>query len=63
MAKKMKIKSIIKSLVLVLSIVGCQSAESQTNKYFIPKTKITDKDIIPKTILIVAFGNFCCSMC
>ena len=35
----MKIKSIIKSLILVLSIVGCQSAESQTNKYFIPKTK------------------------
>ena len=35
----MKIKNIIKSLILVLSIVGCQSAESQSNKYFIPKTK------------------------
>ena len=35
----MKIKNTIKSLILVLSIVGCQSAESQTNKYFIPKTK------------------------
>ena len=38
----MKLKNIIKSLILLLSIVGCQSAESQSNKlnkFFIPKTK------------------------
>jgi len=38
----MKIKNIIKSLVLILSIVGCQSAESQSNKLFKPKTNKTE---------------------
>ena len=38
----MKIINIIKSLVLILTIVGCQSAESQSNKFFIPKTKKTE---------------------
>ena len=38
----MKIKNIIKTLVLTLLIVGCQSAESQSNKLFIPKTKKTE---------------------
>lgn len=38
----MKIRNIIKSLVLIFSIVGCQSAESQSNKFFIPKTKKTE---------------------
>ena len=32
----------IKTLVLIFSIVGCQSAESQSNKFFIPKTKKTE---------------------
>ena len=35
----MKIKNFIKSIALALSIVGCQSADSQSNKLFIPKTK------------------------
>lgn len=38
----MKIKNMIKTLVLIFSIVGCQSAESQSNKFFIPKTKKTE---------------------
>tara|TARA_B100000683_G_scaffold206704_1_gene200509 strand:- start:5668 stop:6684 length:1017 start_codon:yes stop_codon:yes gene_type:complete len=49
----MKIKNIIKTLLLTLSIIGCQSAESQSNKLIIPKTnsmqakiKTTKGDII-----------------
>ena len=38
----MKIKNFIKTLIICLSIVGCQSAESQSNKLFIPKTKKTE---------------------
>ena len=38
----MKIKNFIKTVALVLSIVGCQSADSQSNKLFIPKTKKTE---------------------
>ena len=38
----MKIKNFIKTVALALSIVGCQSADSQSNKLFIPKTKKTE---------------------
>ena len=38
----MKIKNFIKTVCLALSIVGCQSADSQSNKLFIPKTKKTE---------------------
>ena len=40
----MKLSNIIKSLILIVSIVGCQTAESQTNKLFIPKTKKTENN-------------------
>ena len=38
----MKLSNLIKSLILIVSVVGCQTAESQTNKLFIPKTKKTE---------------------
>ena len=40
----MKLSNIIKSLILIVSVVGCQTAESQTNKLFIPKTKKTENN-------------------
>ena len=44
----MKILNIFKTLLIVLSIVGCQSAESQSNKLFIPKTKKTEAKLVCK---------------
>ena len=38
----MKLSNIIKSLILIVSIVGCQTAESQTNKFFKPKKNKTE---------------------
>ena len=38
----MKLKNLLKSFTLIAAIVGCQTAESQTNKFFKPKKNKTE---------------------
>ena len=54
----MKIKNFIKTGLKALSIVGCQSADSQSNKLFIPKTKKTEVNSIRKKNQYIKRRNY-----